>query len=53
MFKGKLTYASLAVVAAPILGRLFGFEIAQAEIVELFQAAAVLTGFYGRFRATK
>ncbi len=53
VFKGKLTYSALAVVAAPILGRLLGFEIAETELVQLLQGLAVLVGFYGRYRATK
>ena len=53
VFKGRLTYASLAVVLAPLVARLFGFEVAETDIVALFQAGAVFVGFYGRYRATK
>lgn len=53
VFKGKLTYASLAVVAAPMLGALLGMEIAETELVQIAQGVAVLIGFYGRWRATR
>ena len=53
VFKGKLTYASLAIVAAPIFTRLFGFEVLEAELVTMVSGLAVLVGFYGRYRATK
>jgi len=53
VFKGKLTYSALAVVMAPFVARFVGFEVAESDIVALFQAAAVFVGFYGRFRATR
>ena len=53
VFKGKLTYASLAVVAAPIFSRLLGFEVMEAELITIASGIAVLVGVYGRYRATK
>ena len=50
--KGALTYTALAAIAAPLLGRLFGVELAEHELVTVFQAFAVVVAVYGRKRAT-
>ena len=53
MLEGKLTYTALAAVAAPIVGRLLGIELAESDMAMVFQAAMVLVGVYGRWRATR
>lgn len=53
MLKGKLTYISWAAVGAPILGRLLGIELAEADLVALISAGFVLVGIFGRWRATR
>ena len=53
MLKGKLTYTSLGVIAATIVGQYLGIEIAESDLAALTQAGAVIAGIYGRWRATR
>jgi len=43
MFKGRLTYASLAVVLAPLVGRLFGFEATDLPSIQYPQDSTDVT----------
>ena len=53
VFKGKLTYISIAAVAAPILARILGIDLPPETIVLWFQAGASIVGVYGRWRANR
>jgi len=51
VFKGKLTYSSLIVIAVVAIAQHFGVEIAESEAGQITEALAVLVGVYGRWRA--
>jgi hypothetical protein len=54
MFKGKLTYGSLAAVLTVVLAQILGDGVVtQADLKEVTEAVLVLVAVYGRWRATK
>lgn len=53
VFKGKLTYISIAAVAAPVIARILGIDLPPETVVLWFQAGASIVGVYGRWRANR
>jgi hypothetical protein len=52
LFKGKLTYASVAALAAQALAAVFGIDIAPGEVEAVLIAATAAVAVFARWRAT-
>ena len=53
LFKGKLTYGSIAIVIILKVLQVLGVEVVEAEASQVTEALALVVAIFGRWRATK
>lgn len=53
LLKGKLTYASIGVLAFGLVSQVLGVDVAPTEVDALVTAVATIAAIYGRWRAAQ